>query len=380
VVFAGDAFKNQHPSPTLQNLFAKRIRRLARSGAAVFLLVGNHDLPRSAGLAHPFSIYEALEAENVAVGERAGIYRLPLHDAPAPELQVAALPHFSRQDVLAHLGPDFDGDVDDLIARRYLDTVRAAGEGIDPSHPAVFCGHCHVQQADAGTTRDLFGVSDIEVSIGTLLSGDAFPYYALGHLHRQQVLSTEPFAAYSGSLERIDFGEGERTDISPDGGVTRHEAEPKGFFRFDLTQDGDRWRLAAPPEFREVSARPFVTLRMGHLALTDPLADIEKRLRAAREDGVPVSDAFVKITGHTTAADRQRITRAAVRTLVPEAYDVRLVLESDDEATTARDPRFAEPMSEHEALGAYLETLDETPAERDELMRLGRELIDEVLA
>jgi hypothetical protein len=69
-----------------------------------------------------------------------------------------------------------------------------------------------------------------------------------------------------------------------------------------------------------------------------------------------------------------------VRTLVPEAYDVRIVLESDDESTTQRDPRFAEPMSEHEALGAYLETLDETPAERDELMRLGRELIDEVLA
>ena len=59
VLFAGDAFKNQHPSPTLQNLFAKRVRRLARSGAAVFLLVGNHDLPRSAGLAHPFSASRA---------------------------------------------------------------------------------------------------------------------------------------------------------------------------------------------------------------------------------------------------------------------------------------------------------------------------------
>src|SRR5205807_8431281 len=92
ILFAGDAFKNQHPSPTLQSLFAKRIRRLARSGAAVFLLVGNHDLPRSAGLAHPFSIYEALETENVVVGDRAQIYSLRLGaGAPAPVLQVAAL-------------------------------------------------------------------------------------------------------------------------------------------------------------------------------------------------------------------------------------------------------------------------------------------------
>src|SRR5207253_631188 len=147
----------------------------------------------------------------------------------------------------------------------------------------------------------------------------------------------------------VDFGEGERTDVSPTS-VVRHEADPKGFYRFDLAQQGDRWRLAGEPDFREVRARPFVTLRVGALDRDDPLADIEARVRSARSAGVPLLDAFVKITGRTHAADRQRITRSAVRVLVPEAYDARIVLESEDDEAASRDPRFAETMSEYDAL------------------------------
>jgi exonuclease SbcD len=374
VLFAGDAFKNQHPSPTLQNLFAQRIRRLARSGAAVFLLVGNHDLPRSAGLSHPFSIYSALEAENVVVGDRAQIYRLQL-GRDAPVLQVAALPHFSRHQVLAQL--DDDADADKLIADAVRAAVRAAGEGIDPTEPAVFVGHCHVPQAETGAAQDIFGSSEVEVTLNDLLSGGTFPYYALGHLHKRQVLNEDPFAAYAGSLERVDFGEGERTDVRPNA-VTRREAEPKGFFRFDLTEQDGIWRLAAPPEFRAVHARDFVTLDVGEVGPSDPLDDIEQRLAAARAAGVPFADAFIKITGRTTASDRARITRSALRALVPDAYDARTVLETDTTDPASRDPRFAEPMSEYDALAKYLDTMDGIN-DRDELLRLGREIIDEVL-
>ena len=345
---------------------------MARSGAAVFLLVGNHDLPRSAGLAHPFSIYDALEAENVVVGDRAGRYTLSLRDGGA--LNVAAIPHFSRHDVLAQLPDGFDGSVDEIITRTFYDTVKRLREACE--QPAVFVGHLHVPQADAGLTRDLFGVSDVEVSLHDLLTGSPFAYHALGHLHKRQVLTESPFAAYSGSLERVDFGEGERTDVTPTS-VTRNEAEPKGFFRFDLDARGG---LATEPQFREVHARPFVTLRVGALGPTDPLGDLDARVRAARDAGVPLHDAFVKITGRTAAADRQRITRTAVRAFVPEAYDARVTLESTDEDSAARDPRFAEPMSEYDALLKFVDTRDDWETEREDILRLGRELIDEVLA
>jgi DNA repair protein SbcD/Mre11 len=370
VLFAGDAFNNQHPNPTLQSLFASRVRRLAKGGAAVFLLIGNHDLPRMASLAHPFSIYEALEVDGVMVGDRARLYRLPLRDAPAPELQIAALPHFSKHQVLARFGEDVD--IDDAVA----ETIRGLGSDVDPSLPAVFVGHCHVNQADVGAATSLFGVSDVEVSLSTLTSGQPFAYYALGHIHKRQVLQTEPFVAYPGSLERMDFGEGERVDVASDGAVSRRAAEPKGFYRVDL--DGPQWQLRDAPSFIEVAARRYVTLRLGEIDTERPTEDIAARIAHARAGDVTLDDAFVRITGTVETSDRSRVSSAGVRDAAPEAYDVVLALESRTSALV-RDPRFAQRMSETQALDHYIQTREDWAGDAEELRRLGRELIAEVL-
>lgn len=370
VLFAGDAFSNQHPNPTLQSLFAARVRRMARSGAAVFLLIGNHDLPKMASLAHPFSIYEALEVEGVVVGDRAKVYRLPLKDAPAPELQIAALPHFSRHQAIARFGEGVD------IERAVASTIRALGEQVDPASPSVFVGHCHVNQADVGEAQSLFGISDVEVSLSTLTSGQPFPYFALGHVHKRQVLSDEPFVVYPGSLERIDFGEGQRVDVDRGGAVTNRDAEPKGCYRFDLVRTA--WTLASEPRFREVAARRFVTVRLGPLDTDGPVDDIAHRLGHARRSGVELDDAFVRISATVAASDRGRVSAKAVGELVSEAYDVRLAL-GTEAVTQARDPRFAQRMSEVDALDNYIETRADWADDVAELKRLGRELITEVL-
>jgi exonuclease SbcD len=376
VLFAGDAFNNQHPNPTLQSLFASRVRRLARGGASVFLLIGNHDLPKMASLHHPFSIYDALEVEGVVVGDRAKVYRLPLRDAPVPELQVAALPHFSRHQALALIGEDVD-DPDAEIERLVEQTVRRLGDDVDPSLPSVFVGHCHVQQAEIGDGHSLFGVSDVEVSLSTLTSGQPFAYYALGHVHKHQVLSRDPFVAYPGSVERIDHGEGSRVDVAPDGKVSVRLGETKGFLRADLIH-GETWQLAGEPSFREVHARPFVTIRLGDIDNHDPIADVARRIAAVRDAGLDLSDALVRVTGTIPSADRGRVTTARVRELIAEAYDVRLGLDAAGTALV-RDPRFAERMTEIEALERFIETKDEWADDKAELLRLARELIAETL-
>jgi DNA repair protein SbcD/Mre11 len=377
VLFAGDAFKNQHPTPTLQSLFAKAIRRLRRAGAAVFLLIGNHDLPRMGGLAHPFSIYEALEVEGVVIGDKAQMYRLPLSPgAPAPELQVAALPHFSLHNALALADAAIE-DPKDWVQGLVASAVLKLGSEIDPTRPAVFVGHCHVNQARIGESQNMFGISDIEIVLSTLTSTQAFPYYALGHLHTTQVLSEDPFVAYSGSLDRVDFSEGEVVDVSATGSVKRKEAERKGFYVARLATGDNGWRLADPPEFRAVNARGFVTLRLGELTGDDPLEEVHRRIDAARAAGVELDDAFVRITATIDATDRQRLPVGAIRDLIEEAYVVRVALDTLDPPTT-RDPRFAKQMSEIEALDRFLETRVAWASEKDELARLGRELIVEV--
>src|SRR3990172_1977476 len=59
-LFCGDAYKTREPSPTLQREFARRMGRLAANGVAVFLLVGNHDLPNALGRATTVEIFDTL--------------------------------------------------------------------------------------------------------------------------------------------------------------------------------------------------------------------------------------------------------------------------------------------------------------------------------
>jgi hypothetical protein len=63
--------------------------------------------------------------------------------------------------------------------------------------------------------------------------------------------------------------------------------------------------------------------------------------------------------------------------MVPEAYDVRLAIDTA-QASMVRDPRFARRMTETEAFERYLETRDDWSDDRAELLRAGRELIEEV--
>lgn len=374
VVFAGDAFKNQHPTPTLQSLFAARIRRMARAGAAVFLLVGNHDLPKMAGLAHPFSIYPALEVAGVVVGDRARVYPLPLREgAPAQVLQVGALPHFSRHQVRSRVEGLTDADIDRLVA----DTVRTLDEGVDRSAPALFAGHCHLSKAAVGEGQSLFGVSEVEVSLSTLASSEAFACYLLGHVHARQVLSEDPFVAYSGSLERVDFGEGDTIDVPASGEPTRRRAEEKGFYLIDLEAADGVWRVAEA-SFRPVSSREFITLRLGELDHADPAADLAERVSRARAAGAAFDGAFVRVTGSVQGADRGRITTGLIGELFDGAYDVRIALTATEDATV-RDPRFASRMNEVEALERYLETREDWKDDRAALLELGRELVAEVL-
>ena len=52
VLFAGDAYKDQSPSPTFQREWGRRIMQLSEAGIPTILLVGNHDISPAAGRAH----------------------------------------------------------------------------------------------------------------------------------------------------------------------------------------------------------------------------------------------------------------------------------------------------------------------------------------
>lgn len=358
VLFAGDAFKNANPIPTVQKMLAERVWRLAKHGIRVFMLAGNHDLPRMVSNVTAFSVYPALEVENVTVAETAGVYAV--QTAKGETLQIAAMPHFWRSAFMRSLDlGTTPGDVDRAIEGMVAGKVRALAEGTNPNLPAVLTAHCHVTKARVSTAQDLYGISDFELQLSSI-AHKAFPYIALGHIHKPQVLNDDwhsgTFAAYSGSLDRVDFGE---------------EGEAKGFYVFDL----EHGRLAAEPCFVPVNAREFLTVKV-RADGADPTAAVLGAIAKA-----PVAGAVVRLQISAPREVYEEIDKRLVHGALEAAYDARVLpVFPDDAILTVRDPRFGEAMSEAKALEEYVRGDASLAGDADELLRIGRELIDEVLS
>lgn len=357
VLFAGDAFKNAHPTPTVQKLLAERVWRLAKAGVRVFLLAGNHDLPRMVTNVTAFSVYPALEVENVIVAERAGVYRIST--ARGETLQIAAMPHFWRNSLLAQIDrPLAPGEVDRAIDRMVAAKVADLADRLNPVLPAVLTAHCHVTKAHVSTAQDLYGISDFELSLSSL-ANRAFPYVALGHIHKPQVLSGDwrggTFAAYSGSLERVDFGE---------------EGERKGFYVVDLENGG----IASEPHFQPVEARRFATV-----AVT-PSPDSPTPSVVAAIEQAGIAGAVVRVQVKAPRDLYAALDLSTVRQALEPAYDARIHHLQDAEEVSVRDPRFAGPISEARALEEYVRSEPALAKNAEDLLRLGHELINEVLA
>ncbi len=244
-IFAGDAFKNRTPNPTFQREFAWRILDLAAT-CPVVLLVGNHDLPINAKKASSIEIYETLQVPNVYVGSRYECFTVETQAGP---LQVATAPYPIR----ARLLEDDDmlqqrhtiADVDRLMQQKLELIIRDLGHSADQHEmPRVLTGHFSVLGAIHGSERQVMLGRDIAITLSNL-ADPVWDYIALGHIHKFQDLTHDradlPPVIYSGSMERIDFGE---------------EGHAKGFVWVELE------RGHASYQFIPLNARPFLTLRV----------------------------------------------------------------------------------------------------------------------
>jgi exonuclease SbcD len=353
-VFAGDAYKTRDPNPTYQREFSRRIKRVADAGIPVILLVGNHDLPTVSKRASSISIFDTLNVPNVYVGDREELREITCRRGQS--LRVATVPYPLRSALISRE----DGEVrslaemDNLLQTIMVDNIRALAEQArrSPEIPAVLVGHFSVNEASHGSEQNIMIGRDAAVP-RSVLADAAWRYVALGHIHKHQSLNTDaqPPVIYSGSIERIDFGE---------------EHEPKGFVVAELSDGPTTWRFLR--QYRR-EARPFVTIRADVRDEADPMAAVVDAIheQTVRLDG-RLAEAVVRVIVKLRQEQEPLLIEREIKQALETAYFVASLQKEVERSERHRLGGVSvEALTPAELLARYLD-VKETPKERASLL------------
>ena len=357
VVFSGDAYKSRDPSQTQQREFAKRIKRLSQCGIPVFLLAGNHDLPMAMGRATTTEIFDTLAVDGVYVASKPGVFRINTKNGP---VQIVALPWLKRSNVIArdevkNLNLD---EVNQRLREIITDIIAGLVTKLDPELPSILTAHIWVQGAKLGSEEGMT-IGQEHTLLPSAVTNPAFDYVALGHIHRQQVLSENPPVVYSGSLERLDFGD---------------EGLEKGFYVAEITTQNGKRQTAF--HLQPIAGRHFLTLKKtlspdDHDATGTILELLDQKIGE-------IKDSIVRLEITLPQALQGQIREADIRTMAAEAYYFAISYKVERTARTRLAETHVESLSPRRALETYLAMkYPDTPAHLEELLACGHELIQE---
>ena len=357
VLFCGDAYKSREPSQTQQREFAKRISYLSRRDIPIFLLTGNHDLPNAIGRATTIEIFDTLSVKNVYVSNRPDVYHIPTKSGI---LQIASLPWLRRSALLSREDSKNLSlqELNEKMQQILTDIITAQALKIDPKLPSILAAHVWVSGAKVG--------SEGRESIGqepTLLLGNiqnpTFDYIALGHIHKHQVLASNPPVLYCGSLEKLDFSE---------------EEDEKGFYIVEIKTDGEAGRREVSFEFSKVNGRCFLTIDVNIDSVeSNPTQAV---LSAILEQEDRVKDAIVRLNISLPAELEAQLRDSDIRSALKEAYFFVIAKDIKREARSRLGNLTSEEITPLNALKAYFES-KYPPEQARLLLEYGEKLIQE---
>ena len=358
VLFCGDAYKTREPSQTQQREFAKRISRLSSSNIPIFLLVGNHDLPNAIGRATTTEIFDTLAVKNVYVSNRPDIYHIPTVNGT---IQIVSLPWPRRGALLSKEDTknlDFD-QIKQRLQQALTRTIDINVAKVDPSLPSILAAHVSVANAQIGSER-LMIIGQEPTLLLSNVAHPAFDYIALGHIHKHQVLANSPPVVYSGSLERLDFGE---------------EEDDKGFYLVEIEPNRAAGKSQVSFEFHPVIGRRFLTISVALEAEdVDPTATV---LRAISEQEDKVGEAIVRLNLSMPSQIEGQLRDSDIRNALKEAHYFTIAREIQRETRLRLGKWTAEEITPLDALKAYLETKKVSPERTKILLEYGERMIRE---
>ncbi len=311
VVHSGDLFDTVRPQNRAIDFAMRQLIRLSEAGIETVLISGNHSTPKLRETGSIFRIFEHLE--RVHPIHMAGAQRITLGDAT-----VTAVPHSSSPS---------------------LAEVVATARPAKSTKYNVLVLHAGVTGART-YKMDEFNEQTVPASELT----DGWDYVALGHFHQFNEIAK--MVCYSGSTERLGFGEAGQT---------------KGIVEVDLEHP----RVV----FHELKIRDMIDMNPldgSGLASTEILKEARDRLSS-----LSIAEKIVRLTIENVSSEAYKsLDVPAMRRLGSAAFHFELKIDRLDAEgkRSLEDGRIGVLTDEY---SRYVSELDYPPEKKELLIRLG---------
>ncbi|MBN19178.1 MAG: hypothetical protein CL758_06895 [Chloroflexi bacterium] len=357
VLLCGDMYKNRNPTQTHQREFAKRISRLSLNNIPVVLVVGNHDVPHVLERASALEIFGTLYVPNIYIGDSIKTHLIKTSNG---DIQIITLPWIRRSGFLSRedtrdLTPN---QINETIQERLSHMIKSEAKKLDPSTPAILAGHVTVSGAKT-SSEQLMTLGRDYLLLTSDIGLPEFDYIALGHIHKHQILNKNPHVVYSGSLERIDFGE---------------ENDIKGFCSINIDPKEEIGNRLIDFKFIETNARKFNTINI-NIPDTDenPNETIISTIKK-----FDIKDSIIRVNIESPINLKPIIQENDIRMALKESqYIASISTVTNTKHNNRLGIKFMSNMGPNEYLKKYFESKNFDSNRIDTLMKYASELMED---
>lgn len=319
ILFAGDMFKNALPSPTLVREINKRIKASAEKGIKWIIQDGNHDVSPLETAKSALDPLSTLKVENVEHTRFEKTYMIDNN------IRVLVLPTYTTQE-----------EVENILSK-YNDNIKTIVMG-------------HFTSLNAKLNDWLIASNEDAIDIKIFQKPNILAV-VLGHLHKHQILNTNPLSYYCSSTIRTDFNE---------------EHDKKGFVVLDIDNNYNVSYI-----FKEIKTQEFLSVKMDLVGEEDAQANVMSYLNHIKKDLI---DKVVRVQltlDKENNIDDNEILEFLKNNNVSYIANISKIF---DREQLIRNKDINEQITEEEALREYFKD----NSDKDEIIKLGISIINEM--
>lgn len=319
ILFAGDMFKNALPSPTLVREINKRIKASAEKGIKWIIQDGNHDVSPLETAKSALDPLNTLKVENVEHTRFEKTYMIDNN------IRVLVLPTYTTQE-----------EVENILSK-YNDNIKTIVMG-------------HFTSLNAKLNDWLIASNEDAIDIKIFQKPNILAV-VLGHLHKHQILNTNPLSYYCSSTIRTDFNE---------------EHDKKGFVVLDIDNNYNVSYI-----FKEIKTQEFLSVKMDLVGEDDAQANVMAYLNHIKKD---LTDKVVRVQltlDKENNIDDNEILEFLKNNNVSYIANISKIF---DREQLIRNKDINEQITEEEALREYFKD----NSDKDEIIKLGISIINEM--